>query len=188
MLGEPKEFERQLVEQLKEFIHHESFINEAEQLETNDEHKDKVRDSGNDDHKARRSSSSTVHVEEALPSASRDHDHISVSSANSSGNNSLRSFNKSTHSSSRIVPASGPVEAVAKGAEEEMEFVQQAMEKGVVYLLGETQVVASQESSFLKKVVVNYAYSFLRKNFRQGEKVMAVPSARLLRVGMTYEI
>lgn len=62
------------------------------------------------------------------------------------------------------------------------------MEKGVVYLLGETQVVASQESSFLKKVVVNYAYSFLRKNFRQGEKVMAVPSARLLRVGMTYEI
>ncbi|XP_024031578.1 potassium transporter 5 isoform X2 [Morus notabilis] len=159
VLGEPKEFERQLVEQLKEFIQHESFI-----------------------------TSSTVHVEEALPSASRDHDHVSVSSANSSGNNSIRSFNKSTHSSSRIVPASGPVEAVAKGAEEEMEFVQQAMEKGVVYLLGETQVVASQESSFLKKVVVNYAYSFLRKNFRQGEKVMAIPSARLLRVGMTYEI
>lgn len=56
------------------------------------------------------------------------------------------------------------------------------------YLLGEAEVVTKQDSSFLKKFVVNYAYTFLRKNFRQGEKVMAIPKTRLLRVGMTYEI
>ncbi|CAN0916861.1 Potassium transporter 5, partial [Linum grandiflorum] len=73
-------------------------------------------------------------------------------------------------------------------AEEEMQFVQKAMEKGVVYLLGEAEIVAEPKSSLLKKMVVNYVYSFLRKNFRGGEKGLAVPHSRLLRVGMTYEI
>ncbi|CAM8956418.1 unnamed protein product [Rhodiola kirilowii] len=77
---------------------------------------------------------------------------------------------------------------VSGPAEEEMEFVQRAMERGVVYLIGEAEVVAEQKSSVFKKIVINYAYSFLRKNFRQGEKVMAIPRGRLLRVGMTYEI
>ncbi|KAK3421339.1 hypothetical protein EUGRSUZ_G01992 [Eucalyptus grandis] len=71
---------------------------------------------------------------------------------------------------------------------EERQFVQKAMEKGAVYLLGEAEVVAEPKSSLFKKFIVNYAYSFLRKNFRQGEKIMAIPRNRLLRVGMTYEI
>ncbi|KAL9669182.1 hypothetical protein QQ045_006725 [Rhodiola kirilowii] len=73
-------------------------------------------------------------------------------------------------------------------AEEEMQFVQRAMEKGVVYLLGESEVVAEQYSSVFMKIIVNYDDSFLRRNFRQGEKFMAIPRGRLLRVGMTYEI
>ncbi|XP_030529274.1 potassium transporter 5-like [Rhodamnia argentea] len=79
-------------------------------------------------------------------------------------------------------------ETTIQVAEEEMQFVQKAMEGGAVYLLGEAEVVAEPNSSLFKKIVVNYAYSFLRKNFRQGEKIMAVPRNRLLRVGMTYEI
>ena len=73
-------------------------------------------------------------------------------------------------------------------AEEEMQFLQKAMEQGVIYLLGEAEVVAEPESSIFKKIVVNYVYSFLRKNCRQGEKIMRIPQTRLLRVGMTYEI
>jgi len=69
-----------------------------------------------------------------------------------------------------------------------MQFVQKAMDEGVVYLLGEVEVIAQPNSSFFKRIVVNYAYSFLRKNFRQGEHVMAIPRSKLLRVGMTYEI
>ncbi|CAN0916862.1 Potassium transporter 5, partial [Linum grandiflorum] len=108
-IEEPQVFERQLVENLKEFIRHEYFINEG------------------------------------------------------------------------TIPTTA-------GAEEEMQFVQKAMEKGVVYLLGEAEIVAEPKSSLLKKMVVNYVYSFLRKNFRGGEKGLAVPHSRLLRVGMTYEI
>ncbi|XP_049399437.1 potassium transporter 5-like [Solanum stenotomum] len=90
----------------------------------------------------------------------------------------------SNHSSTRIqiVPPSLVDE------EEEMQFVEKAKEQGVFYLLGEAEVVTKQDSSFLKKFAVNYAYTFLRKNFRQGDKMMAIPKTRLLRVGMTYEL
>ncbi|KAL9269594.1 Potassium transporter 5-like protein [Drosera capensis] len=83
-----------------------------------------------------------------------------------------------------------PVEQSAgfEECEAEARYVQNAMEKGVVYLLGETQVVAKQDSSFVKKIIVNYAYDFLRRNFRQGEEVLAIPRGRLLRIGMTYEV
>ncbi|XP_059274596.1 potassium transporter 5-like [Lycium ferocissimum] len=89
---------------------------------------------------------------------------------------------QSNRSSSRIQvvpPSSG---------QEEMQFVEKAKEQGVFYLLAEAEVVAKQDSSFVKKAFINYGYNFLRKNFRQGEKVMAIPQTRLLRVGMTYEL
>ncbi|THG17414.1 hypothetical protein TEA_027690 [Camellia sinensis var. sinensis] len=155
-IEEPKEFERQLVENLKEFIRHEHFICEGTAL-----------------------SSSTVYIEESLQQQQYNSPHVS-----SSG--SIQPFNvvaaESANSSSRIISA--PIQ----GAEEEMQFVQKAMDNGVVYLLGEAEVRAEQNSSIFKKIVVDYGYSFLRKNFRQGEKVLAIPQSRLLRVGMTYEI
>ncbi|KAG6496796.1 potassium transporter 5-like [Zingiber officinale] len=72
--------------------------------------------------------------------------------------------------------------------EEEMKVIEEEKRKGVVYLLGETQVVAEGKSSPLKIAVVNYLYDFLRKNFRQGEKSLSVPRNQVLKVGMTYEI
>ncbi|KAL5538798.1 hypothetical protein UlMin_044623 [Ulmus minor] len=163
VMEEPKAFEQQLVEQLKEFIRHQNFQSAAVENLTAAE---PILPPSNV--KAPKGSSSrAVHVEESLPDTGSNR----VSSASS-----IQSF------SSRIVAA--PV----RGAEEEMQFVQEAMEKGVVYLLGETEVVAEHNSSLLKKFVVNHIFSFLRKNFRQGDKAMAVPSTRLLRVGMTYEI
>lgn len=121
-------------------------------------------------------SSATVHVEGALPE-------VASQSRRSSG--SIQSFNasKSRSSSNAIVQVPVP-----EGVEEEMEFVEKAMKKGVVYLLGEAEVMAEPKSSLFKKMVINYAYSFLRKNFRQGENILEIPRTRLLRVGMTYEI
>lgn len=72
--------------------------------------------------------------------------------------------------------------------EEEQRFIEREMEKGVVYILGETEVVARPHSSLLKKLMVNYAYAFLRNNCRQGEKMLAIPKSQLLKVGMSYEI
>ncbi|KAK3039043.1 hypothetical protein RJ639_027528 [Escallonia herrerae] len=173
---EPKEFERQLVDNLKQFIRHEHFIVDAGTAEQTAADPVNVQHSAvlGKDAELRGSSSATVHAEESGQQKTTSR----VSSS------SIQSFRgaTSTHSSSRII--SGPIQ----GAEEEMQFVQKAMDRGVVYLLGEAEVVAKPNSSLFKKVVVDYAYGFLRKNFRQGEKVMAIPHTRLLRVGMTYEI
>ncbi|KAG2639353.1 hypothetical protein PVAP13_2KG016900 [Panicum virgatum] len=72
--------------------------------------------------------------------------------------------------------------------EEEQRFIQREMDKGVVYILGEAEVVARPHSSLLNKLMVNYAYAFLRNNCRQGEKMLAIPKSQLLKVGITYEI
>ncbi|QHO37699.1 Potassium transporter [Arachis hypogaea] len=70
----------------------------------------------------------------------------------------------------------------------EVNFIDMAMQRGVMYMLDEVEVVDQPNSSFLNKIVGNYAYIFLRKNFCQGNQLMAVPRKRLLMIGMTYEI
>ncbi|KAJ0046295.1 hypothetical protein Pint_05572 [Pistacia integerrima] len=84
--------------------------------------------------------------------------------------------------------SSGPFDAPIPEAEKEMQFVQKAMEKGVVYLFGESEVSTKKNSSIFKRFIVNYAYSFLQKNCRKGERLTEIPKSKLLRVGMTYEI
>lgn len=126
-IEEQAEFERQLVEKLKKFIHHESVFNGAA-------------------------------ITEQLTDA------------------------RASTGSSR------PFDAPIPEAEKEMQFVQKAMEKGVVYLFGESEVSAKKNSSIFKRFIVNYAYSFLQKNCRKGEKLMEIPKSKFLRVGMTYEI
>ncbi|XP_058743762.1 potassium transporter 5-like [Vicia villosa] len=68
-----------------------------------------------------------------------------------------------------------------------IKFIDKAFEKGVVYMLGETEVVADPNSSIINKIIVN-AYNVLRRNFQQKHELMAIPHKRLLKVGMTYEI
>lgn len=116
--------------------------------------------------------SSTVYIEEALvPSETTDltQPHLSSYSA---------------HSSGRINEDKARISTIAA----EKEFIQRELEKGVVYILGETEIKAGPNSSFIKKIVVNYMYSFLRKNFRQGEKAFSIPRQQVLKVGMVYEI
>ncbi|KAL3509829.1 hypothetical protein ACH5RR_029230 [Cinchona calisaya] len=174
-IEETKVFEEQLVEYLKEFIRQEHFV-----LEDASPEQGSIPNSGlQKDGKPRRSSSLAVHMEESL-SLSQGEQSVPRDSSSS-----IQSFNaaKSNDSSAQIIAGS-----TQPGVEEDLQIVQKAMDQGVFYLLGEAQVVAKQDSSFLKKFIVNYAYSFIRKNVRQGEKVMAIPRTRLLRVGMVYEI
>ncbi|KAK8513058.1 hypothetical protein V6N13_090210 [Hibiscus sabdariffa] len=169
-MGTPDVFEQQLIDNLKEFIRHEHYIAEGareavEQMTAPVVNNGKL-EKGN--------SKRAVFVEETLNQTSQPR----TSSA------SIQSFNaaRSTNSSSRIVSA-----AIA-GAEEELQFIEKAKDDGVIYLLGEAEVMAEPNSSCMKKIIVDYGYKFLRRNFRQGEKVMMIPHSRLLRVGMTYEI
>jgi len=72
--------------------------------------------------------------------------------------------------------------------EEDQKIIQSEVNNGVIYILGETEVVAKPHSNLLKKIVVNYVYSFLRKNSRNGEKMLSIPRGQVLKVGITYEI
>ncbi|RHN39513.1 putative potassium transporter [Medicago truncatula] len=76
---------------------------------------------------------------------------------------------------------------MVEGIENEIKVIDKALEKGVVYMLGETEVVADPKSSFLNKIVVS-AYNFLGRNFQQRDELMAIPRKKLIKVGMTYEI
>jgi len=72
--------------------------------------------------------------------------------------------------------------------ERELSFVRKAKESGVVYLLGHGNIRARKDSWFIKKLVVNYFYAFLRKNCRRGIANMSVPHSHLIQVGMTYMV
>lgn len=77
---------------------------------------------------------------------------------------------------------------VNQTVEEEKELIDREVERGMVYLMGEANVTAKAKSSILKKIVVNYVYTFLRKNLTEGHKALAIPKDQLLKVGITYEI
>ncbi|CAD6213437.1 unnamed protein product [Miscanthus lutarioriparius] len=72
--------------------------------------------------------------------------------------------------------------------QQEQQAVLEEMSKGVVYIFGESEVVARPHSSLIKKIAVNYIYSFLRKNSRNGEKMLSIPRRQILKVGISYEI
>ncbi|KAK8320058.1 hypothetical protein V6Z12_A12G010900 [Gossypium hirsutum] len=70
----------------------------------------------------------------------------------------------------------------------ETSMVEKAWEGGVVHLIGENEVIASKGSGIGKRLLIDYAYNFMKKNLRQSEKVFDIPHKRMLKVGMTYEL
>ncbi|KAL8097490.1 hypothetical protein AgCh_030573 [Apium graveolens] len=72
--------------------------------------------------------------------------------------------------------------------EKELSFIRKAKESGVVYLLGHGDIRARKDSWFIKKLIINYFYAFLRKNCRRGIANLSVPHQQLIQVGMTYMV
>lgn len=72
--------------------------------------------------------------------------------------------------------------------EYELSALREATESGFTYLLGHGDVRARKDSFFLKKLVINYFYSFLRNNCRGGAATMKVPHMNIIQVGMTYMV
>lgn len=67
-------------------------------------------------------------------------------------------------------------------------MVHNARRAGVIHLIRENEVIASKESGLAKRILIDYAYSFLAKILRQSEKVFDAPHEHLLKVGITYEL
>jgi len=104
-----------------------------------------------------------------------------------------RSTHSTVHSEeaiqARVSSHSGRISFHAnQTVEEEKQLIDREVEHGVVYLMGEANVTAEAKSSIFKRIVVNYVYTFLRKNLTEGHKALAIPKDQLLKVGITYEI
>ncbi|PHU22115.1 Potassium transporter 5 [Capsicum chinense] len=72
--------------------------------------------------------------------------------------------------------------------EKDVQVLERASNVGVVHLVGEQDVVASKGSGVTKRVVINYAYNFLKNNLRHGNNLLNIPTKRMLKVGMTCEL
>ncbi|KAL0452869.1 UNVERIFIED_CONTAM: Potassium transporter 4 [Sesamum latifolium] len=64
----------------------------------------------------------------------------------------------------------------------------EAKEAGVAYIMGHSYIKARRSSSFLKKLVIDFGYSFLRKNCRGPAVALHIPHISLIEVGMIYHV
>ncbi|KAK7831536.1 potassium transporter 7 [Quercus suber] len=87
-----------------------------------------------------------------------------------------------------LPPADPAMSDTEHSLERELSFIRKAKESGVVYLLGHGDIRARKDSWFIKKLVINYFYAFLRKNCRRGIANLSVPHSNLMQVGMTYMV
>ncbi|CAL2252857.1 unnamed protein product [Prunus armeniaca] len=81
-----------------------------------------------------------------------------------------------------FVPASSKVET------DEIEFLNNCRDAGVVHMLGNTVVRARRESKFWKKIAIDYLYAFLRKICRENSVMFNVPHESLLNVGQVFYV
>ncbi|KAK8939205.1 Potassium transporter 5 [Platanthera zijinensis] len=169
-MEEAGDFEKSLVKNLKEFIHHEIFVRAGDPSPEISPSEESETAAGC---KPRREASNGG-IQERQGSSNYSSGSIVRSNCNGSSNSSSS--------------AGGKAGAVVAEVEEETRFVQKEMEKGVVYLLGETEMVAKPSSSIIKRMAVNRIYRIMRRNFRQGDEAMLIPKGRLLKIGITYEI
>ncbi|MQM02355.1 hypothetical protein Taro_035122 [Colocasia esculenta] len=87
-----------------------------------------------------------------------------------------------------LLPSSAMPSDDDPGLEYELAALTEATESGFTYLLAHGDVRARKESWFLKKLVINYFYAFLRRNCRAGTANLSVPHMNIMQVGMTYMV
>lgn len=95
-----------------------------------------------------------------------------------------------------IVPARSPMHVnmtyTSSGREsgqtegDELEFMRNCRDAGVVHILGNTVVIARRESRIYKKIAIDYIYAFLRKICRENSVIFNVPHESLLNVGQVF--
>jgi len=70
----------------------------------------------------------------------------------------------------------------------ELAVLSKAKEAGIAYMMSHSYVKAKNSSSFLKKLAIDYMYTFLRKNSRDPAIVLNIPHTSLIEVGMFYYV
>jgi KUP system potassium uptake protein len=85
-----------------------------------------------------------------------------------------------------VLPATSP--KLNAGVQEELQELSDAREAGMAFILGHSHVRAQSGSSFLRRLVINVCYDFLRRNSRGPNYAVTIPHASTLEVGMMYYV
>ncbi|XP_062110266.1 putative potassium transporter 12 [Humulus lupulus] len=133
-----------------------------------------------------------------------DHDSISITSRDSriptgEGHEELRiplmqegksdeAGTSFTEDNVALLPSSVMSSDEDPSLEYELSALREAIDSGFTYFLAHADVRAKKNSFFLKKLVINYFYAFLRRNCRAGAANMSVPHMNILQVEMTYMV
>lgn len=80
------------------------------------------------------------------------------------------------------------IEISSQNEADELELLKNCRDAGVVHILGNTVVIARKDSSFYKKIVVDFVYAFLSKLCRENYVVFNVPHESLLNVGQIIHV
>lgn len=87
-----------------------------------------------------------------------------------------------------VLPCSAMPSDDDPSLEYELSALREAMDSGFTYLLAQGDVRARKDSWFMKKLIINYFYAFLRRNCRAGAANLRVPHMNIMRVGITYMV
>ncbi|KAK9937185.1 hypothetical protein M0R45_013994 [Rubus argutus] len=97
-----------------------------------------------------------------------------------------------------IVPADSPLgannamssahQATSQAEIDDIEFLNNCKDAGVVHIMGNTVVRARRNSKVWKKIAIDYLYAFLRKICRENSVMFNVPHESLLNVGQIFYV
>ncbi|GMN64035.1 hypothetical protein TIFTF001_033105 [Ficus carica] len=136
--------------------------------------------------------SSSATDEYSLPD--QEEKQTSDSRFNSNGNTTLSIVDSSISSVDVIVQVRSPLHAnrntQSSGHTEidELQFLNNCRDTGVVHILGNTVIRARRDSNFCKKIAVDYIYAFLKKICRENSSMLNVPHESLLNVGQVFYV
>lgn len=174
------DFENQLIQSIAEFIQMEAVEPQFSSSETSSL-----------DGRMAVISTRTVQSTASLVVSEVEEFDLSIPSSKSSTLQSLRSAYESENPQVRrrqvrfqLPPNPGMDPAVR----DELVDLIQAKDAGVAYIMGHSYVKARRSSSFVKKLVIDIGYSFLRKNCRGPSVALNIPHISLIEVGMIYYV
>ncbi|PAN30676.1 hypothetical protein PAHAL_5G340700 [Panicum hallii] len=79
-------------------------------------------------------------------------------------------------------------ESMDPAVKEELSALVEAKHAGVAYIMGHSYIKARKSSSLFKKLAIDVAYTFLRKNCRGPAVALNIPHISLIEVGMIYYV
>ncbi|KAG0532227.1 hypothetical protein BDA96_04G090800 [Sorghum bicolor] len=79
-------------------------------------------------------------------------------------------------------------ESMDPAVKEELSALVEAKHAGVAYIMGHSYIKARKSSSIIKKIAIDVAYTFLRKNCRGPAVALNIPHISLIEVGMIYYV